>query len=719
MSRCTAVRRYRFAVRNRYLDLLRAAAIIRVIVYHLFGWPWLSVVLPAMGVMFALAGSLTAASLDKRGAGSVITARLRRLLPPLWLLGLIAVPVMLALGWAHENGGQQPFSPTRLWLWILPVGDPPGSDKGIDVWEPLWYIRAYLWFVVLSPAMYLAYKKAGWVAVAAPVGLVAVLDKTGFGLPATADAAMWDFVTYAACWMTGFAHHDGRLAKTRPWLVATAALLLGAAAMYWLSGHPGEGGYDLNDVTESQALWSLAFVLVVLRWQPPMGWLARARPLDRAVTLLNGRAVTIYLWHNIAIAAVWPVLTVLALDDLGGLDGVVDLTTALVLTAGAVLAFGWAEDLAARRRPRLWPDVETPRVAKAGAEAARAAAAGAAAAGAAAAGAAAAGAETAGAETAGAEAAGAEAARAAAARAAAARAAAARAAAARAAAAGAETARAETAGGDAAGAEAARAVAAGAETAGAETAGAETAGAETAGAEAARHSAASAGRSRPPLDDLPTRRRAGASGPATGPARAPAQQAGMAVPQWNGHAVDRVASGPAVAADRPVVEFGLPPDPRGEAIWGVETRSRAGAPPALPVTAPADAAPAHVPPVGAELPGGAATRAIRLRRTPPATGAAPSAGRVGRDRRRPGDTESRAGQGVARGADSGPPQLHHRDPQQHHRDPQQHGDPRQHHRDRTGEPDEPTAMPSIREPGGPAAGRSGTAPWFGGDSNMH
>jgi hypothetical protein len=30
------------------------------------------------------------------------------------------------------------------------------------------------------------------------------------------------------------------------------------------------------DVTESQALWSLAFVLLVLRWQPPMGWLGRS-----------------------------------------------------------------------------------------------------------------------------------------------------------------------------------------------------------------------------------------------------------------------------------------------------------------------------------------------------------------------------------------------------------------------------------------------------------
>ena len=106
-------------MRNRYLDLLRAAAILRVVVYHLFGWPWLSILLPAMGIMFALAGSLTAASLDRRSAGRVITSRLRRLLPPLWLLGLVAVPVMLAAGWATESDSDHPFSIGRLFFWLL------------------------------------------------------------------------------------------------------------------------------------------------------------------------------------------------------------------------------------------------------------------------------------------------------------------------------------------------------------------------------------------------------------------------------------------------------------------------------------------------------------------------------------------------------------------------------------------------------------------------
>jgi peptidoglycan/LPS O-acetylase OafA/YrhL len=341
-------------VRNRYLDLLRAAAILRVIVYHLFGWPWLTILLPAMGVMFALAGSLMAASLDARKAGAVVTSRLRRLLPPLWVLGLIAVPLMLVGGWAHESG-DYPLSWPKLAFWLLPIGDPPGSERGIDLWEPLWYLRAYLWFVVLSPLLYPLYRRIGWAAVAAPIALLAILDKTGFSLPDTADTAMWDFVAYGACWIAGFAHHDGRLARVRPWLLATVVAVLGSAALYWLHGHPGEERFDLNDVPESQALWSLAFVLVVLRWQAPMGWLDRVKPIRAAVAVLNARAVTIYLWHNVMIAIAWPLLTYLALDDLGLLNGPVTLATVLLLTAGSVMIFGWVEDLAARRRPRLWP----------------------------------------------------------------------------------------------------------------------------------------------------------------------------------------------------------------------------------------------------------------------------------------------------------------------------------------------------------------------------
>ncbi|MEU4156861.1 acyltransferase family protein [Actinoplanes sp. NPDC026670] len=340
-------------MRNRYLDTLRAAAIVRVVVYHHFGWAWLSLALPAMGVMFAVAGSLTAASLDRRPAGPVVLSRLRRLLPPLWLLGAVVVPAMITTGWTAQ--------PARLVFWVLPLADPPGSAGAVDAWEPLWYIRAYLWFVLLTPLLYALWKRAGWALVALPIAGIVVLDKTGFTLPDAADSAMWDLVTYGACWIVGFAHRDGRLARLHPAIAFWGAVGLGAAALFWQAGHQGEDAWDLNDVSESQALWSLAFVLLVLRWQPDMTRFAAIRPLDRLVSLLNGRAVTIYLWHNIAIAAIWPVLEFTGHDDLGRLEGPVTLAMTFLLTGVAVVAFGWVEDLAAGRAPRLWPAYQPPR----------------------------------------------------------------------------------------------------------------------------------------------------------------------------------------------------------------------------------------------------------------------------------------------------------------------------------------------------------------------
>ena len=70
-------------VRDRYFDTLRAVALIRVVTYHPFGWAWAGLVFPSMGVMFGLAGTLMAKSLE-RPAPKVLKSRLRRLLPPFW-----------------------------------------------------------------------------------------------------------------------------------------------------------------------------------------------------------------------------------------------------------------------------------------------------------------------------------------------------------------------------------------------------------------------------------------------------------------------------------------------------------------------------------------------------------------------------------------------------------------------------------------------------------
>ena len=98
-------------------------------------------------------------------------------------------------------------------------------------------------------------------------------------------------------------------------------------------------------------------MLVLLRWSPPMGWLVNARPLNGFVSMVNYRAVTIYLWHNVAITIAVVLFDKLKLWEIPTqfLEDVVDFGIALALLAVAVVSLGWVEDIAARRKPRMSP----------------------------------------------------------------------------------------------------------------------------------------------------------------------------------------------------------------------------------------------------------------------------------------------------------------------------------------------------------------------------
>ncbi|MEU9134412.1 acyltransferase family protein [Streptomyces sp. NPDC048404] len=366
--------------RDRYLDLLRSMALVRVVVYHLMGWGWLTVVFPSMGVMFALAGSLMARSLS-RPPLNVIRGRVRRLLPPLWAFSAVALAMMFAGGWNPWNdpdhGGM--WGLADLLNYIVPVGAPPfpwsvGSKSGLleDSWAVqsagvLWYLRAYLWFVVASPLMLWAFRRAPWVTVLAPLALTAVVGTGLVTIPGETGNAVTDFAVYGGCWILGFAHHEGKLAKVPRYIAISCSTLTMAFGLWWASGHLGPDGWDLNDIPLADAMWSFGFVVILLQyspsWQELPGRLAR---WDKLVTLSNNRAVTIYLWHNMLIMATVPILDQLynlpfmendrataALDATYTLWMLVLVWPLIGLT---ILAFGWIEDIAAKRSPRLWPN---------------------------------------------------------------------------------------------------------------------------------------------------------------------------------------------------------------------------------------------------------------------------------------------------------------------------------------------------------------------------
>ncbi|MES5819821.1 acyltransferase [Streptomyces sp. RG80] len=351
--------------RNLYLDFLRAVALVRVVTYHTFNWAWLTLAFPALGVMFALAGSLMARSLDRgdRTGRAVIRARMRRLLPPVWLFGLVMVAAMVWRGW--RPGADW----ARMVFWIVPVDEPPlaDTDWARQIAAPLWYIRAYVLFVILSPALLRVFRKAPWTSTAAFLALAALAQSGGVPLPTRVEAPVTDLVTFGACWLLGFAHHDGlvrRLPVGRAVAVAAGVMAVGG---WFALTHPTEEGYDLGSIPLGQALWSFGFVLALLRFGPSRGdWVTRVRPVHSAVVLLNARAVTMYLWHEVALVAgvllidlMWRVPALerlLPLDSAGLLYAL-----AWPLLGVAVLLTGWSEDRAAERPVRLWPRPDLPR----------------------------------------------------------------------------------------------------------------------------------------------------------------------------------------------------------------------------------------------------------------------------------------------------------------------------------------------------------------------
>ena len=351
--------------RDLYLDFLRTLALIRVVTYHAFNWAWLTLAFPAMGVMFALAGSLMARSLDRhdRSAASVIRARMRRLLPPVWLFGACVVAAMLVKGWVPERGGGRAAGWARMVFWIVPLSAPPAADTdwAQQIVAPLWYIRAYLLFVVLSPVLLRVFRRLPWQSVAGFLALAAVARTDATALPARVEEPLADLVTFGACWLLGFAHRDGLVRPLAAARVGAVAAVVMAAGGWFALTHQTEEGYDLGAIPLAQALWSFGFVLLLLRFGPHSdGWVTRFRPVHATVVLFNARAVTVYLWHEVAL-----VLGVLLIDQMWrvpalenslplGADWFMFLV-AWPLIGLAVLLIGWSEDWAAKRPRRLWP----------------------------------------------------------------------------------------------------------------------------------------------------------------------------------------------------------------------------------------------------------------------------------------------------------------------------------------------------------------------------
>ncbi len=314
--------------RNRYVDFLRAASILVVVLGHwLVAAPyvdsqgaslghlldeapwtrWLTWVVQVMPTFFLVGGFANATSWQSaraKGASYAewLDGRTRRLIEPMLPLLL----VWIALAAAARLAG---VAPTIVRL---------GSQVAL---VPTWFLAVYLGVLTLVPASHAAWRRWGFVSFAAPAAATVAVDIAAF----TLGASWLRWVNYACVWVAvhqlGYAWQAGRLVGVRRAMAWAAGGLAGLAAALALGPYPismvGVPGQELsNTLPPTFVLFAFAVVqvgLVVLC----EGWVRRWLDGERrwaGVVLVNANIMTLYLWHSTAL-----VLLIGALVELGGL----------------------------------------------------------------------------------------------------------------------------------------------------------------------------------------------------------------------------------------------------------------------------------------------------------------------------------------------------------------------------------------------------------------
>ena len=306
--------------RNRYVDFLRAAAILCVVAGHWLAaapyvdergtlqathvlavadWThWLTWAIQVMPVFFMVGGfsnGLTwrAARRDGTPYRAWLDARLRRLVGPVVPL----LVVWVALGIAAHLGG------------IRPEMVKIGSQMALI---PTWFLAVYVGVAALVPWTHAAWERFGFASFWAFAGAAVAVDALFFA----ADQKALGWVNYLFVWSAvhqlGYAWGDGRFksGKLGPVYFASGLLLLLALTSRFgpypraMVGVPGE---PISNTTPPKiTLLALAVTqggLLLSLQSAARRWLARPAPWT-ATILVNGMIMTIYLWHLTAMLAV-------------------------------------------------------------------------------------------------------------------------------------------------------------------------------------------------------------------------------------------------------------------------------------------------------------------------------------------------------------------------------------------------------------------------------
>jgi fucose 4-O-acetylase-like acetyltransferase len=346
------------ASRDRFMDMLRAASIVTVVIGHwlisIIAWDsgtirttsaigvapglWLATwVLQVMPIFFFVGGFANLVAYDayrRRGASTIafIRSRVERLMKPsLIFLGVwLVVQVVL-----HLTDTGAPTGP-RIWgdTHLLRGMHPPGATVPFG---PTWFIAVYLIVVVISPATIWLHRRIGW---GAPLlfGISAIVtDLIGFG--ASIHGVRYANVAFVLLFphQLGHLYASGafaRLPRAVPWAMVVSGLgalialttsplfiaIGGARRFVWFPqiGHYPKSllGTDVEAISNAYpptvcylAVGLLTIGGVLLLREPATRWLQGRRPW-RAVIAANSVVMTLFLWHMtaflLAVLVLWP-----------------------------------------------------------------------------------------------------------------------------------------------------------------------------------------------------------------------------------------------------------------------------------------------------------------------------------------------------------------------------------------------------------------------------
>ena len=273
--------------RDAALDGLRALAILRVITWHASGWSWTTWIISSVPAMFVVTGALLARSLQKGSAFQVLWKRFKRLLVPLWCYSIVVYALSL-----HFE-----VRTSAVWTFFLPFSQPTSLIASQWFTSAMWYLRAYVWVLVLAPFIYaLTRRFKSLIPIAGIIAVVALavwnIDTAGFGW------AAGDILLYSTCTAAGMAWLvDGR-PSPRTLHFAAIAFLVGACG-WLLYRQPLDGVVNNDHVLH---LFVGGFWTALLLHFPKI---LSSFSTTAVSGFLNKYPLSIYLWHSMTAWFFW------------------------------------------------------------------------------------------------------------------------------------------------------------------------------------------------------------------------------------------------------------------------------------------------------------------------------------------------------------------------------------------------------------------------------